>query len=254
VVEGVVAASLALVSIVDHRPFLGQLAPGATAVTDHGLLSGLADDDHTQYLLTSGRTMTGDQNMGGNAITNVGNVDGVDVSAHAGRHENAGADEINVGGLSGALADDQPAQAHTLGGAKHTADTIANVDAKVSDATLVAEIENTTTTTTGTPFNIATIAIPDDTVVLIEVRIVARRTDSAGRATYIRHAVVFREAAGVATLEGAVDTPFTRESTGDSTWDATILVDGGNNALIEVTGQGAKTINWKSLHRTRQVS
>lgn len=43
---------------------------GITGVTDHGALTGLADDDHTQYLLISGsRAMTGDLNMGSNAIT-----------------------------------------------------------------------------------------------------------------------------------------------------------------------------------------
>jgi len=52
--------------------------------TDHGGLAGLGDDDHTQYLLVDGtRAMSGNLDMGTNAITNVGNVDGVDVSAHA---------------------------------------------------------------------------------------------------------------------------------------------------------------------------
>jgi len=50
--------------------------------SDHGALTGLGDDDHTQYLLTNGtRSMSGGLNMGANAITNVGNVDGRDVSA-----------------------------------------------------------------------------------------------------------------------------------------------------------------------------
>ncbi len=54
---------------------------GATA-TDHGDLLGLADDDHTQYLLADGtRAMTGTLDMGTYGITNVGNVDGRDVSA-----------------------------------------------------------------------------------------------------------------------------------------------------------------------------
>jgi len=38
--------------------------------TDHGTLTGLGDDDHTQYLLVSGtRAMTGDLDMAGNDIT-----------------------------------------------------------------------------------------------------------------------------------------------------------------------------------------
>ena len=40
---------------------------------DHGGLSGLADDDHTQYILVDGtRAFTGDQSMGSNQLTNVG--------------------------------------------------------------------------------------------------------------------------------------------------------------------------------------
>ncbi len=100
VIEG---ASATIASVVDVRPFVAQLAPGTTAVSDHGLLAGLSDDDHTQYLLTSGRTMTGDQNMGGNQITNVGNVDGVDVSAHKDRHKSGGADALTATDLIEAI-------------------------------------------------------------------------------------------------------------------------------------------------------
>jgi hypothetical protein len=84
-----------IASVVDARPFLGQLSTGSTSTTDHGLLSGLGDDDHTQYLLTNGsRAMSGGLDMGANAISNVGTVDGVDVSAHASRHNPGGADAL----------------------------------------------------------------------------------------------------------------------------------------------------------------
>jgi len=58
-------------------------------------------------------------------------------TAHASSHENGGADEISVAGLSGELADDQPPKAHALGGIAHSADTLANLNLKVSDATLI---------------------------------------------------------------------------------------------------------------------
>jgi len=55
-----------------------------TVITDHGALGGLADDDHPQYVLASGtRAFTGDVDLGTNDVTNVGLVDGVDVSAQA---------------------------------------------------------------------------------------------------------------------------------------------------------------------------
>jgi hypothetical protein len=64
---------------------------------DHGSITGLSDDDHNIYLLVSGtRAMTGNLNMGGQQITNVGNVDGVDVSAHASRHNPGGIDAIST--------------------------------------------------------------------------------------------------------------------------------------------------------------
>lgn len=67
------------------------------ATIDHGALIGLGDDDHTIYLLINGtRAMTGDLNMGSQAITNVGLVDGVDVSAHKTRHDVGGADALSL--------------------------------------------------------------------------------------------------------------------------------------------------------------
>ena len=55
---------------------------------------------------------------------------------HAPSHENAGSDEISLAGLSGELATDQPPKAHDLAGAIHNADTLADLNAKVSNATL----------------------------------------------------------------------------------------------------------------------
>lgn len=59
-----------------------------------------------------------------------------DFDNHSARHENTGADEISVAGLSGELADPQPPKSHNLGGSEHGADTLANLNTKVSDATL----------------------------------------------------------------------------------------------------------------------
>lgn len=90
-------------SIQDIRPRIGfsQSAGGGGGATDHGALTGLGDDDHTQYLLVSGtRAMSGSLDMGANAITNVGLVDGVDVSAHASRHLPNGTDPLTTGVVS----------------------------------------------------------------------------------------------------------------------------------------------------------
>lgn len=85
----------AITETTDERPFIGQQSSGTTGVTVHGDLSGLASDDHSQYLPTSGaRNMGGALDMGGNQITNVGNVNGVDVSAHETRHRPGGIDGL----------------------------------------------------------------------------------------------------------------------------------------------------------------
>lgn len=109
---------------------------------------------------------------------------------------------------------------------------------------------STVTTSDATETTLATIAIPNDTSVLIEAHIVAN--DSSERAGYVLRALVYRIGAGAAAIEGQPQDPFVREST--ATMDATIDVDGGNNARIRVTGIAATVVNWKSRHSTIQVS
>lgn len=81
----------------DIRPTVSFRAGGVNASSVHGNLLGLANDDHTQYLLVTGaRSMAGNLDMGGNEITNVGDIDGVDVSAHATRHQFGGSDPVGT--------------------------------------------------------------------------------------------------------------------------------------------------------------
>lgn len=49
-------------------------------ILDHGGLLGLADNDHTQYLLLAGGTMTGPIDMGAQAITNGGAITGAAIT------------------------------------------------------------------------------------------------------------------------------------------------------------------------------
>jgi len=59
------------IEIIDLRATgIGGHGGGGGGIADHGLLAGLGDDDHAQYLLTAGtRALTGDQDMGGFALT-----------------------------------------------------------------------------------------------------------------------------------------------------------------------------------------
>lgn len=75
---------------------------GSGGITDHGALSGLADDDHTQYLHVSGaRAMAGNLNMGSFNIIVSGTVDGRDPSVDGAKLDtiDAGAQVIAI--LSG---------------------------------------------------------------------------------------------------------------------------------------------------------
>jgi len=57
----------------------GELADLTDIVDDHGNLNGLSDDDHTQYLLVDGtRALTGNLDVGDNAIQNAGSIDNED--------------------------------------------------------------------------------------------------------------------------------------------------------------------------------
>ena len=87
-----------LKSIQDLRPRVGfKTGSTSSGVTAHGDLTGLLNDDHPQYLLISGtRAMTANLAMGGQNITGVNLVDGVDVSAHEVRHLPNGADPLTT--------------------------------------------------------------------------------------------------------------------------------------------------------------
>lgn len=65
------AKSTGIYIIDDGGTVTGPLGTGGAGTSDHGALTGLADDDHTQYLLVSGsRAMTGALAMGNQDINN----------------------------------------------------------------------------------------------------------------------------------------------------------------------------------------
>lgn len=132
---------------------------------------------------------------------------------------------------------------------------IANGYASLGSDSLVpsAQLRSVATvaTTDATPTTAATLALSDDTAYLLTVEIVGRRTDAAGRCCYVRRALVYREAAGAATIQGMIDTPFTRESTAG--YGATLTAS-GNNILVQVTGAAAHAINWQVTYRMDRLA
>lgn len=106
-------------------------------------------------------------------------------------------------------------------------------------------IRTTLQTTDGSVQSLTTFALLDNTVWHLWAFMAARRTDGGGndRAAYIRRACVYR-AGGVATLQGTVDI-IGGDKESDAVCNATIDVDGGNNARVRVNGVAAKTFQWE---------
>jgi hypothetical protein len=105
--------------------------------------------------------------------------------------------------------------------------------------------QNRVATTNASVTTLHTIAIPASTTVMIEARVVARRTGgSAGTAedgaAYTRVAC-YKNSAGTATIIGAIATPVTIES--QAGFDCTFTVSGGN-VLLQVTGATNNNITW----------
>ena len=95
----------------------GVTLSGPAGVTDHGALQGLADDDHSQYLLADGtRTLAGNL-----AVASGITIDGIDLSAHA------------------ANADAHHPRVHAIVGGDHTASGLtAGWTIRATDATTFA--------------------------------------------------------------------------------------------------------------------
>lgn len=178
-----------LVDIIDIRPkhFRAGAGGASGGTSDHGELLGLGDDDHTQYLLANGgRAMIGNLNLGSNSIVNVGLVNGLDLTAHASRHQPNGADPLLTGpavtvspsttngtGTSNLLA--RADHTHALFGVQPLNPRLTNFLAAPATGLLTATGPNTwaarsLTSTTGT----VTITRPDGVDGNIDINLTAR--------------------------------------------------------------------------------
>jgi hypothetical protein len=85
--------------IIDERPRVGFASSSSVGgLSSHSELSNLGADDHLQYLRTDGsRALTGNLNLNSNNITNVGNINGINIASHASRHLPNGADPLTTG-------------------------------------------------------------------------------------------------------------------------------------------------------------
>ena len=114
---------------------------------------------------------------------------------------------------------------------------------------------NTINTTTNATVALETIAIPTNTVLMIESYITCRKTGGAGAGTtgggngYIR-TVKAKNVGGVVTI-GVVQSSFTSEDI--TPLDATFAVS-GTNVLLNVTGANNDNITWNSITKKYKVA
>lgn len=242
----------------DHKHDITTAAPAATGVaaaSGEGVATSLARSDHAHQSNTAPADVT-------KAAAVIG-VSGEPARAdHKHDVSTAAAGEItdstNAEGAATSLARSDHTHSHGSrgGGTLHAAATAAVAGfMSAADKDKLDNIPTptigTATTTDNTVTALSTIPLSDNTVYLVETRIEARRTDSADRAAYVRRACVYREAAGTATMQGAVETTFSRESAAG--WNATIAVS-GNDVVINVDGAVGHTINWRAYTTLQQVS
>jgi len=135
----------------------------ASLNSDHSNLSGLSNDDHLQYLLVSGlRSMSGNLDMGGNSISNVLNVDGVDVSSHAARHLPNGADALTTGTPSSTGSANSAGVANAFARQDHVHNTV------LVNQQATATANTTTTSTTDVLLNSMSITASESGTYLVQ--------------------------------------------------------------------------------------
>jgi hypothetical protein len=137
------------------------------------------------------------------------------------------------------------------------------VDATTLSVQTLEPVSNVTEVTTGATVNtttnanttLETIAVPADTILMIESYVTCRKTGGAGVGTtgegngYVR-TVKAQNIGGVVTI-GAVQTSFTSESIG--AFNATFVVS-GTNIILQVTGANNDNVTWNSITKKYKVA
>ena len=107
--------------------------------------------------------------------------------------------------------------------------------------------ENTVTTTDATVTTIATIPMQANGVAYIDATVVAK--NGTTETNVYRFDIHADDAAGTATVVNATKA---YENEEQANWDVTVTASGAN-VLIQVQGEAAKTVNWKSFHRVEDL-
>lgn len=95
-------------------------------------------------------------------------------------------------------------------------------------------------TTDDTETTVDSVPLEDNSVVLLNIRVIAVESDGSDRGAYIKTATAYRDGGG-AIIQGSVVAQ--HEEVSDSNWIVDIDAS-GNDARVRVTGSIGETINW----------
>jgi len=199
---------------------------------DHGSISGLADDDHTQYALLAGRN--GGQSLTG-ATTAAGNLTLSSTS-------NATKGKINLGANS-ALD-----EANTrLGIGSNSPETLLHLEQNNVKYNIST---NSTTTSGAVNAVIASVATSANSVELVKVSITGLRTNGANESVAYERTLRVKNNSGTVSVLSA-QSDYTSEDVALAAANVAFIVN-GTSVDIRVTGVASANITWKAvLNRVR---
>jgi hypothetical protein len=100
----------------------------------------------------------------------------------------------------------------------------------------------TLTTASASPTNTVVFNLPDNTSTKLDILVVARNTAAAQSAQF-NMTMGYVRFGGSPVAIGGVTSSDPRSTAGATTWTSTIIVS-SNDAIVQVTGEAGKTINW----------
>jgi hypothetical protein len=207
---------------------------------DHGGLIGLADDDHTQYLLADGsRALTGDWDIGDGRKINADKIqardgDGLELFNDDDRG-------IRITDADGGIFLD-------TGSVINDVDFGVNIGPSLGTNSAglwirkALEVQTTDAVQTDMDTIVSLVA---DSCYHFEAFITAIQSDGSDRASYHIAATVYRDGGANAAFQGAVQTLYSSES--NAALDATFTLPGATSVVVSVTGIAAETWQWSAI-------
>jgi hypothetical protein len=193
---------------------------------DHGSISGLLDDDHTQYALLDGRS-------GGQEL-----IGGIDASDDLSLSSTSDATKGKIL-LGDSSAFDEENDRLAIGSV--SPDSVLDL----TEAGVRFNIRNTVVSTVGNVTgDVATVTTASNSVELIKVFVTGFNAANTQSVAYER-TVRVRNNAGTVNL-GTIQSDYTDEGTGLTAANITFVVSGAD-VIVRVTGVSAITLSWKCV-------